>query len=126
MKQLALLVAVVAMLAGGGAASAAAIEPTATTTTTSTSTSTATQTKYTTRLLRAVDTCRATVTPTTTFSQFEACTRNLAAPQTGNTAEADIWRLVLDCLWLGWTPGRGDGGFDNDVVNDCLDAGGVL
>lgn len=113
MKLLALFFAVLAAFAPGTAASAVATEPPS-------------QNPYTIRLLRAVDTCQAKVTPTTTFSQVASCLRGLAAPQPDNVAEVDIWRAVLDCLWLGWTPGRGDGGFDNDTVNSCLEDQGIL
>jgi len=78
---------------------------------------------YTVRLLRAVDTCQAKMTRTSTFPQFVSCTRELAAPTPGNAHEVDIWRLVLDCLWFGWSPYDG---FDDDAVNSCLDDGGVL
>jgi hypothetical protein len=112
MKFLPIVLAVLVTFAGGTAASASTTDPPTH--------------PYTTRLLRAVDTCEAKVTPDTTFRQVVACVRGIAAPQPNNTAEVDIWRSVLDCLWLGWTPGRGDGGFDNGVVNSCLEDQGIL
>jgi hypothetical protein len=89
----------------------------------SAATSTPPANAYLTKLLRAVDTCEAHVTRTTTFPQVLRCVRDLAAPDPGNAAEVDIWHIVLDCLWLGWDP---EDGFDDDVVNACLGDSGVL
>lgn len=82
--------------------------------------------QYVARVLTAVDTCEARVIRGTTLRQVQSCVGDLAAPQRGNVAEIDIWGSVLDCLSAGWTPGEGDGGFDNDLVNGCLEDQGVL
>jgi hypothetical protein len=85
MKFLPIVLAVLVTFAGGTAASASTADPP--------------PHPYTIRLLRAVDTCEANVTHDTKFRQVVACVRGIAAPQPTNTAEVDIWRAVLDCLW---------------------------
>ena len=77
---------------------------------------------YAARLLRAVDTCEARAPQGTPLPRILSCVRDLAAPEPGNAHQDDIWRLVLDCLWFGWSP---ESGFDDDAVNACLGAGGI-